>query len=95
MVAYTKRQVIDHIHWFLATQLNRTGATYWTCVLRDGQLKVVAPCRVRDGDLVLADCTENLNAMPLRTVIHQGVDKHWQALSTANMNIQEVALQRQ
>ena len=87
MVLYTRRQVIDHIHQFLMTQLNRSRVTYWTCVLRDGRLKLVAPCRVRAADIVLADYAENPNNMPLRTLIHQSVNKNWDALSMANIKI--------
>jgi hypothetical protein len=92
MAAYTKRQIIDHVHWFLVSQLNRTGATYWTCVLRNGQLKLVAPRRVRTADIILADWDETPNGVPLRTVIHYGVNRNWDALRAAHIKIQEASL---
>jgi len=93
MVTYTKRQVIDHIHRFLAIRLSATGPLHWTCVLRDGRLKLIAPCRVLPKDIILADYSENLNGLPLRTVIHEGVNRNWDVLITAMVKIQEPSLQ--
>ncbi len=86
-IAYTKRQVIDHIHRLLVIQLRRTGSIKLRCVLRDGQIRVITRCSERPTDLVIVDNTGNTNSLPLRTVIHYGVDEYWDALNAVDITI--------
>lgn len=81
MVAYTKRQVIDHIHRLLAIQIKKTGSIRAKCVLRNGRVELIPPHCTQATDLVIIDHVSSPDTVPLRTVIHQGVDEHWDALS--------------
>ncbi|MHC4584017.1 MAG: hypothetical protein ACYS3N_05775 [Planctomycetota bacterium] len=83
--AYTKRQVIDHIHRLLVIQLKRTEPRQRRCVLRDGQIRLIAPSRLRPTDLVIVDNTENKDFLPLRTVIHHGVNENWDVLNAVDI----------
>ncbi len=87
MVACTKRQVIDHIHRLLVIQLKRTELMQKRCVLRDGKIRLIAPLSVRPTDLVIVDNTENKVSLPLRTVIHYGVNENWDVLNAVNITI--------
>jgi hypothetical protein len=80
MVAQTKRQIIDHIHLLLARQLKKTGTLQARCVLRDGEIEVIARQCTQATDLVIIDHVISPDIVPLRTVIHQGVDENWDAL---------------
>lgn len=87
MVTYTKRQVIDHIHRLMVIQFKRTGSMQWKCILRDGQIGLIAPDCVRPMDIVLIDYIANPDCLPLRTLIHEGVDENWDALDAIDMTI--------
>ena len=87
MVAYTKRQVIDHIHRLSAIQLERTGSIHARCVIRDGQIRLIAHRRAQPTDLVIIDHVTSPDIVPLRTVIHQGVDENWGTLNGINITI--------
>ncbi len=87
MVAHTKRQVIDHIHRLLVIQLKRTGLMQRRCVIRDGQIRLIASCCERPTDLVIVDNPENTDSLPLRTVIHHGVNENWDALNAVDITI--------
>jgi len=80
MVAYTKRQVIDHIHLLLAIQLKKTGSIRVRCVVRDGQIELITRRWTQATDIVITDYVMNLDTVSLRTVIHQGVDENWDVL---------------
>lgn len=81
MVAYTKRQVIDHIHRLLALQLKRTGSIRVRCVLRDGQIELTTRRCTQATDIVIVDYIVNPDIVPLRSLIHQGVDENWDVLN--------------
>ncbi len=92
MVAYTKRQVIDHIYRLLAIQLKRTGSIQARCVIRDSQIRLIARRRARPTDLIIVDYITNPDCLPLRTVIHQGVDENWDALNGVNITLEGALL---
>ncbi len=94
MVAYTKRQVIDHIHRLLAIQLKRTGSIRVRCVLRDGQIKLIARRCTQATDIVITDYVVSPDTVPLRTVIHQGVDENWDALNGVDITGLNALLQK-
>ncbi|MHC4581081.1 MAG: hypothetical protein ACYS14_06455 [Planctomycetota bacterium] len=94
MVAYTKRQVIDHIHLLLARQLKRTGSIRVRCVLRDGHIELVTRGYTQATDVVITDYVMSTDTVPLRTVIHQGVDKNWDALNGVDIVAPDALLQR-
>lgn len=87
LAAYTKRQVIDHIHRLSAIQLERTGSIHARCVIRDGQIRLIAHRRAQPSDLVIIDHVTSPDIVPLRTVIHQGVDEHWDAFNGVNITL--------
>lgn len=87
MVACTKRQVIDYIHRLLVIQLKRTEPMQRRCVLRDGKIRLIAPRSVRPTDLVIVDNSENKVSLPLRTVIHHGVNENWDVLNAVDITI--------
>ncbi len=87
MAACTKRQVIDHIHRLLVIQLKRTGEMQWKCVVRDGQIRLIAPRSVRSTDYVIVDYIPIPDSLPLRTVIYYGVNENWDALNAVDITI--------
>ncbi|MHC4327300.1 MAG: hypothetical protein ACYSWW_04155 [Planctomycetota bacterium] len=95
MVAYTKRQVIDHIHLLLAIQLKKTGSLAVRCVLRDGQIELIARRWTQATDIVIIDHVMSPDTVPLRTVIHQGVDENWDALHGVHIIEPDALPQRQ
>ncbi len=95
MVAYTKRQVIDHIHLLLAIQLKKTGSIRVRCVLRDGQIELITRRWTQATDIVITDYVMSPDTVPLRTVIHQGVDENWDALNGVHIIAPDALLQRQ
>ncbi|MHC4564535.1 MAG: hypothetical protein ACYTE3_02145 [Planctomycetota bacterium] len=95
MVAYTKRQVIDLIHLLLAKQIKKTGSIRARCVLRDGRIMLIARQCTLATDLVIIDHVVSPDIVPLRTVIHQGVDEHWDALNGIHITAPNALLQRQ
>lgn len=94
MIAYTKRQVVDYIHRLLAIQLKRTGSIQARCVIRDSQIRLIARRRARPTDLIIVDYITNPDCLPLRTVIHQGVDENWDALNGVDIIAPDAFLQR-
>jgi len=87
MVSYTKRQLIDHIHRLTAKQLKQTGSVEARCVLRDGRIELIPYQRTKATDLVIIDHVRSPDTVPLRTVIHKGVDEHWDTLNDLHINV--------
>ncbi len=87
MVAHTKRQVIDYIHRLLLIRIKRTGIIQWKCVIRDGHVQLVAPYSVQPTDFVIVDYDTFQDFLPLRTMIHQGVDENWDNLNRINITL--------
>lgn len=94
MVTYTKRQLIDHIHLLLAVQIRMAGEINGRCVLRDDRIELIPFDCTRATDLVIIDYVKSPDTVPLRTVIHQGVEEHWDALRTVNLIATDVLAQR-
>ena len=87
MVAYTRRQVIDHIHRLSVIQLERTGSIHARCVIRDGQIRLIAHRCAQPADLVIIAHVTSPDIVPLRTVIHQGVDENWNTLNSITITL--------
>ncbi len=85
----TKRQIIDHIHHLFAKQFRNTGQMQWNCVLRGEKIRLISPYCVLSTDLVIVDCTKKLDTLPLRTLIHQGVNENWKFLNDVDIKSRE------
>lgn len=59
----------------------------WKCVVRDGQIRLIAPRSVRSTDYVIVDYIMIPDSLPLRTVIHHGVNENWDALNAVDITI--------
>ncbi len=83
----TKRHIIDDIHHLFAIQFRRTGQMQWNCILRDGEIRLIAPYLVLNTDLVIVDYTKKPDSLPLRTLIHKGINENWDALNAVDIAI--------
>ena len=57
----------------------------WNCILRGEKIRLIAPYCVLSTDIVIVDYTKKLDTLPLRTLIHQGINENWDALNDVNI----------
>lgn len=88
MAYFTKKRMIDHIHYLFTRQLKTPEPTHKVCVLRKGELKIVTSTMIAPADLVIVDCTLVSNHRLSRSEIKQGVEKNWDALRAAGITIE-------
>ncbi len=87
MAKYTKRKMVDHIHHLFALQLRRTGQVQLNCILRGEEIRLIDPYCIWSTDLIIVDYTKKPDTLPLRTVIHYGVNENWDVLNAVDITI--------
>jgi hypothetical protein len=87
MAKYTKRKIFDHIHHLFALQLRRAGQMQLKCILRGVEIRLIVPCCILSTNLIIVDYTKKPDTLPLRTVIHYGVNENWDTLNAVNITI--------
>ncbi len=87
MAQYTKNTMVDHIQHLFALRPEMSGLLRLVCVLRGRELKVILPPFTNPSDLVIVDYFMEPDSLPLRTLIHRGINKNWDTLSTIDIKM--------
>ena len=87
MIRYRRKQIIDHIYHPFAVQLRRTEQMQLNCILRGEEIRLIAPYCLLSTDLVIVDYMKKPDTLPLRTVIHNGVNENWDVLNAVGITI--------